>query len=83
MNSADLYHDLEAGLNLVGFFWPNLPLPAFRRRDRRVKRMVRIIAEIVAGRRSAGIEGEDFLQTLMTAYADVPACPTTASPACC
>jgi sterol 14-demethylase len=68
---AHLYHDLEAGLNLVGFFWPNLPLPAFMRRDRARVRMVEIISRIVAERRASGTEGEDFLQTLMTArYAD-------------
>jgi sterol 14alpha-demethylase len=68
---AHLYHDLEAGLNLIGFFWPNLPLPAFKRRDRARTRMVEIIAQIVRERRSSGVEGEDFLQTLMTArYAD-------------
>jgi len=68
---AHLYHDLEAGLNLIGFFWPNLPLPAFKRRDRARTRMVEIIGRIVAERRASGTEGEDFLQTLMTArYAD-------------
>jgi sterol 14-demethylase len=68
---ARLYHDLEAGLNLVGFLWPNLPLPAFRRRDRARERMVEIISRIIADRRASGVVGEDFLQTLMTArYAD-------------
>ena len=33
--------------------------------------MVELITSIVANRRAAGVEGEDFLQTLMTArYAD-------------
>jgi sterol 14-demethylase len=64
---AHLYHDLEAGLNLIGFFWPNLPLPAFKRRDRARARMVELISGIVARRRAEGTAGEDFLQTLMTA----------------
>ena len=68
---AHLYHDLEAGLNLIGFFWPNLPLPAFKRRDRARVRMVELTSRIIADRKASGIEGEDFLQTLMTArYAD-------------
>jgi sterol 14-demethylase len=68
---AHLYHDMEGCLNLLGFFWPNLPLPAFRRRDRARVRMVEIISRIIAERRAGGIEGEDFLQTLMSArYAD-------------
>lgn len=68
---AHLYHDMEAGLNLIGFLWPHLPLPAFRKRDRARVRMVQMISGIVANRRAAGTEGEDFLQTLMTArYSD-------------
>ena len=64
---AHLYHDLEAGLNLIGFFWPNLPLPAFKRRDRARGRMVELISRIIADRKATGSQGEDFLQTLMTA----------------
>jgi sterol 14-demethylase len=68
---AHLYHDLEGGINLLAFFQPYLPLPSFRRRDRARARMVEVIARIIAGRRAGGAEGEDFLQTLMTArYAD-------------
>jgi sterol 14-demethylase len=68
---AHLYHNLEGGINLLAFFWPYLPLPSFRRRDRARLRMVEIIARIIAERRARGIEEEDFLQTLMTArYAD-------------
>lgn len=68
---ARLYHDLEAGINLVGLFFPNLPLPSFRRRDRARVRLVELIGGIIAQRRRSGKEEEDFLQTLMTArYAD-------------
>jgi sterol 14-demethylase len=68
---ARLYHDLEGGINLLAFFQPHLPLPSFRRRDRARVRMVEIITRIIAERRARGIEGEDFLQTLISArYAD-------------
>jgi sterol 14-demethylase len=68
---ARLYHDLEGGINLLAFFWPSLPLPSFKRRDRARRRMVDIITQIMAERRALGTEGEDFLQTLMTVhYAD-------------
>lgn len=68
---ADLYHDLEGGLNLLAFFQPRLPLPSFKRRDRARVRMAELISQIIADRRSSGREGEDFLQTLMTArYSD-------------
>ncbi len=64
---AHLYHDLEGGLNLVAFFQPNMPLPSFKRRDRARVRMVELISKIIADRRRSGLDGEDFLQTLMTA----------------
>jgi sterol 14alpha-demethylase len=64
---ATLYHDLEGGLNLIAFFQPNLPLPSFKRRDRARARMGELISQIIADRRASGTEGEDFLQTLMTA----------------
>jgi sterol 14-demethylase len=68
---AHLYHDLEGGLNLIAFFRPNMPLPSFKRRDRARVRMAELISQIIAARRAKGIEGVDFLQTLMTAhYAD-------------
>lgn len=66
-----LYHDLEGGIHLLAFFYPNLPLPSFRRRDRARARMVEIISGIIAKRRERGSQEEDFLQTLISArYAD-------------
>jgi sterol 14alpha-demethylase len=65
---ARLYKDLEGGINLLAFFQPYLPLPSFKRRDKARVRMVELISQIIAQRRSRGIEGEDFLQTLMTAH---------------
>ncbi len=65
---AHLYHDLEGGLNLIAFFKPNMPLPSFKRRDRARIRMAELISQIIAARRVSGMEGEDFLQTLMTAH---------------
>jgi len=64
---AHLYKNLEGGLNLIAFFKPNLPLPSFKRRDRARVRMAELISKIIRDRRASGIEGEDFLQTLMTA----------------
>ena len=68
---AHLYHDLEGGITLLAFFHPHLPLPAFRRRDRARAGIQVLIAAVIAERRARGVEGEDFLQTLMGArYAD-------------
>ncbi len=62
---AELYIDLEGGMNLVAFFAPHLPLPAMRRRDRARVKMVELISGIVRARRASGEVCEDVLQTLM------------------
>jgi sterol 14alpha-demethylase len=65
---AQLYYDMEGGLNLLAFFAPNLPVvPAFRRRDKARARLGQLIAKIVQTRRAEGSGEEDFLQTLMDA----------------
>ena len=48
---AHLYHDLEGGINLLAFFNPHLPLPAFRRRDRARVKIAALIAAVIAERR--------------------------------
>ncbi len=68
---AKLYYDMEGGLQLLAFFAPELPIPAFRKRDRARVQLGKLIAGIVAERRTKGVEEEDFLQTLMeAAYKD-------------
>jgi sterol 14-demethylase len=65
---AKLYYEMEAGLSLLAFFAPNLPLvPAFRKRDAARARLGELISDIVAERRRTGEGSEDFLQTLMDA----------------
>ena len=64
---AQLYYEMEAGLNVLAFFAPNLPIPAFVRRDRARKKLYRLISGITNERRRQGTAGEDFLQTLMEA----------------
>jgi sterol 14alpha-demethylase len=66
-----LYKDLDGGLNLLAFFQPYLPLPAFKRRDRARARLGELVSQIIAHRHQQRIEGEDFLETLMAArYSD-------------
>ena len=64
---SKLYYEMEGGLQLLAFFAPNLPIPAFKQRDRARKRLGELIAGIVAERRKQGLTSEDFLQTLMDA----------------
>ncbi|MEZ7980643.1 MAG: cytochrome P450 [Myxococcota bacterium] len=64
---AALYHDLEAGVNPLSYFFPNLPLPVFRRRDRARERLVELIGRMATRRRTSGEPGDDMLQGLIEA----------------
>ena len=68
---AELYHDLQGGINAIGFIAPNLPTPAHRRRDRARKEVVALLGKILAERRRTGRVAEDFMQSLMESrYSD-------------
>lgn len=62
-----LYHHLQGGINLIGYFFPHLPTPAHVRRDRARREIGKLIGGIVAERRRVGRATEDFMQTLMEA----------------
>ncbi|MEA5622439.1 cytochrome P450 [Nostoc sp. UHCC 0251] len=62
-----LYRDLEGGLNFLAFFYPYLPLPSFKKRDKARIRVVELISQILAERKAREDEDENLLQTLMTA----------------
>ena len=64
---AAAYHELQNGINTLGFFLPRLPIPAHRRRDRARRKITRIFSRIMAQRRKSGAEPEDFMQALMCA----------------
>jgi len=64
---AEAYHELQNGINTLGFFWPNLPTPAHIRRDRARRQIVRIFEGIMAERRKAGGDYDDFMSKLMEA----------------
>lgn len=63
---ADLYNDLDAALSPVGFFFPNLPLPAMRRRDSARAKLVTLFEKIIKNRESSKDEEyDDLLATFM------------------
>lgn len=62
---ARVYNDLEAGVSAIAVMNPHLPLPAFRKRDRARVKLQEMITAIVDQRRAKGVEGDDFMQTLM------------------
>ncbi len=64
---AAAYHDLQNGINTLGFFLPNLPIPAHRKRDRARRQVIEIFSRIMRERRLSGAQSADFMHTLMQA----------------
>ncbi len=64
---ADAYHDLQKGINTLGFFLPRLPTPAHRSRDRARRQVAELFSRIMAARRQNGARPDDFMQSLMQA----------------
>ncbi len=68
---ARLYHDLQGGINTLGFFLPRLPTPSHRRRDRARREISALMSRVLAERRRNGSRQEDFVQALIEArYGD-------------
>ena len=64
---ADAYHDLQKGINTLGFFLPRLPTAAHRSRDRARRKVAQLFSRIMTERRLSGTCPDDFMQTLMHA----------------
>ena len=64
---AEAYHDLQKGINTLGFFLPRLPTPAHRSRDRARRQVAALFSRIMTARRLSGARPDDFMQTLMHA----------------
>jgi len=64
---AQVYHDLERGITPLAYINENLPIPAFKKRDKARVRLVEMIGEIIEKRRNQNRKGIDFLQALMDA----------------
>ena len=64
---AEAYHELQNGINTLGFFLPRLPTAAHRSRDRARRKVAELFGGIMAARRRSGAEPDDFMQTLMQA----------------
>ena len=64
---AEAYHDLQNGINTLGFFLPKLPTAAHRSRDRARRKVTELFSGIMAARRRSGAKPDDFMQALMQA----------------
>jgi sterol 14-demethylase len=59
-----LFYELERGTDAIAYVNPDLPLPAFRKRDRARRELVALIEEIFAKRERAGTQAEDLFGVL-------------------
>jgi sterol 14-demethylase len=64
---AQIYHDLEKGVNPLAFVFPYLPLPVFRRRDKARARLQELVTGIIAKRAQKSEKSEDAFQLLIDA----------------
>jgi len=66
---ADLYHDLEGGLNPIAFLFPNFPMEAHRIRDRAREKISQLFLALIKKRRALSEaerrDREDMLQILL------------------
>ncbi|KAL6622426.1 hypothetical protein ACP70R_032305 [Stipagrostis hirtigluma subsp. patula] len=62
---SQLLHELIGGMHLVSMFFPYLPIPAHRRRDRARARLEEIFSGIARSRRISGHVEDDTLQSLI------------------
>ena len=67
---AEIYHDLEKGVNPLAFVFPYLPLPVFRRRDRARARLQELVTGIINKRAQKAEKSEDAFQMLIDAAYD-------------
>ena len=64
---AEAYHELQNGINTLGFFLPRLPTAAHRSRDRARRKVAELFGGIMSARRRSGSEPDDFMQALVHA----------------
>ena len=64
---AEIYHDLEHGIQPIAYVFPNLPMPVFRRRDKARARLQKLVTDIMEKRARKGIESTNVFQTLIDA----------------
>ncbi|GLI64117.1 hypothetical protein VaNZ11_007292 [Volvox africanus] len=64
---ADLLHGLDEGMVPISVFFPYLPIPVHRKRDRCRKELSNIFGKVIRHRRESGHREEDVLQQFIDA----------------
>lgn len=62
---AEIYHDLEQGVDPLAYHFPHLPMPKFKRRDRAREKLQRLVGEIVRKRKAQTEKPSDMFQSLI------------------
>lgn len=67
---AEIYHDLEKGVNALAYSFPNLPIPSFRARDRARERLHTLVGNLVKKRQGQAEKPTDMFQMLIDTHYD-------------
>lgn len=68
---SHIYHDLERGVNPIASVFPNMPIPAFRARDKARARLQELVRGIIKKRETQAEKPVDMFQMLIdTRYED-------------
>lgn len=62
---ADIYYDLEQGVNSLAYHFPHLPIAKFRRRDRARRRLQELVGAIIRKREMQIEKPTDLFQSLI------------------
>jgi sterol 14-demethylase len=61
-----VFYELEKGTDAIAYVNPNLPLPAFRQRDRARRRLVELLTEVFARRAAQPSEKRELFDVLLS-----------------
>ena len=64
---ADLFHDLDMGMQPISVIFPYLPIAAHRRRDASRKELSRVFTNVIRARKASGVKEPDVLQSFIDA----------------
>ena len=70
---ADLFHDLDMGMQPISVVFPYLPIAAHRKRDQSRAELAKIFTKIIRARKDSGKAEPDVLQVRPTRFALRPA----------
>jgi len=64
---ADLFHDLDMGMQPISVIFPHLPIAAHRKRDASRRELSRVFTTVIRDRKASGAKEQDVLQSFIDA----------------